>query len=79
MHVNEGRPISFCPQRCAHYDMLPRWLARIMGFPEALIAPEVPFIRSPTSNRWAGRIDMLVAPDGEASAWFGLEVQAVYF
>ena len=33
-----------------------------------------------TDNEPLGRrIDMVVARDGEASAWFGLEVQAVYF
>ena len=36
-------------------------------------------MRSPTTGRAAGRIDLVVAKDGGASAWFGLEVQAVYF
>ncbi len=36
-------------------------------------------MRSPATGRPAGRIDLVVAQDCEASAWFGLEIQAVYF
>lgn len=36
-------------------------------------------MRSPSTGRAAGRIDLVVARDGDASSWFGLEVQAVYF
>ena len=36
-------------------------------------------MRSPATGRAAGRIDLVIAQDGDASAWFGLEVQAVYF
>ncbi len=36
-------------------------------------------MRSPSTGRAAGRFDLVVARDGAASAWFGLEVQAVYF
>ena len=55
------------------------WLAQIVGFPDVYLASEVPFMRSPDTGRAAGRIDLVVARDGDASAWFGLEVQAVYF
>lgn len=36
-------------------------------------------MRSPSTGRAAGRIDLVVAGDDDAGAWFGLEVQAVYF
>lgn len=36
-------------------------------------------MRSPTGGRAAGRIDMVIASDRDASDWMGLEVQAVYF
>ena len=79
MEGDDGQPIVMCPKRFGQDDLLPRWLASIVGFPDIYIAPEVPFMRSPTTGRWAGRIDIVVARDGDASAWFGLEVQAVYF
>ena len=43
------------------------------------MAREVPFMRSPATGKAAGRIDLVVARDGAASSWFGLEIQAVYF
>ena len=46
---------------------------------DVYLASEVPFMRSPTTGREAGRIDLVVAGDGDASDWMGLEVQAVYF
>ena len=36
-------------------------------------------MRSPDTGRAAGRIDLVIASDENASMWFGLEVQAVYF
>jgi len=75
----EGTPVTVCPQRFSAGNLLPKWLAEIAGFPEVYLASEVPFMRSPSTGRAAGRIDLVVARDGAASAWFGLEVQAVYF
>ena len=59
--------------------MISAWLARIVGFSEVYTAREVPFMRSPATGKAAGRIDLVVAQDGAASSWFGLEIQAVYF
>ena len=72
-------PVITCPRRFDYGDLLPRWLAKIVGYAEVYLASEVPFMRSPSTSRSAGRIDLVVAKDGEASSWFGLEVQAVYF
>ncbi len=75
-----GGPIVItCPQRFDQGDILPWWLARIVGFEDVYLAREVPFMRSTNTAREAGRIDLVVAQDGEATRWFGLEVQAVYF
>ena len=74
-----GSPVIVCPHRFAEYDLIPRWLADIAGFDEAYIAREVPFMRSPGTGRPAGRIDLVVASNRHASAWYGLEIQAVYF
>lgn len=75
----DAPPVITCPRRFDAHDLIPRWLARIVGFPDIYLASEVPFMRSPITGRAAGRIDLVVARDGDASAWFGLEVQAVYF
>ena len=72
-------PVITCPRRFDDRDFLPSWLARIVGFHDVYLASEVPFMRSPTTGRSAGRIDLVVSKDGDASTWFGLEVQAVYF
>lgn len=72
-------PVITCPSRFGEADLLPMWLARIAGFPEVYLAPEVPFMRSPTTGRPAGRVDLVIACDDGASSWFGLEIQAVYF
>lgn len=77
--VDADPPVIVCPSRFSAEDLLPRWLAEIAGFPEVWLAAEVPFMRSPTTGRAAGRVDLVIARDGEASAWFGLEIQAVYF
>ncbi len=75
----KGAPVITCPNRFDEGDLLPRWLAGIVGFPDIYLASEVPFMRSPTTGKAAGRVDLVVARDEDASRWFGLEVQAVYF
>ncbi|MYA89553.1 MAG: hypothetical protein F4X97_14075 [Boseongicola sp. SB0662_bin_57] len=72
-------PVITCPNRFSEGDLLPSWLARIVGFPDVYLAPEVPFMRSPSTGRAAGRVDLVIARDGDAGSWFGLEIQAVYF
>lgn len=75
----KGAPVITCPHRFDEADLLPRWLAQTVSFRSVYLASEVLFMRSPSTGRAAGRIDLVVAKDGDASAWFGLEVQAVYF
>ena len=75
----ESRPVITCPRRFDAGDLLPRWLAEVVGFADIYLAKEVPFMRSPATGRPAGRIDLVVSGDGNAASWFGLEVQAVYF
>lgn len=75
----ENSPVITCPRRFDAGDLLPRWLAEVVGFTDIFLAKEVPFMRSPSTGRPAGRIDLVVSGDGNAAAWFGLEVQAVYF
>ncbi len=77
--LGEQPPVITCPRRFSEGDLLPSWLARIVGFPDVYLATEVPFMRSPSTGRAAGRVDLVVAHDGNASSWFGLEIQAVYF
>jgi len=72
-------PIATCPHRFSEGNLVPRWLASIVGFDRYFIAREVPFMRSPTTDRPAGRIDLVIANDLSASKWLGLEIQAVYF
>ena len=79
IRVGEEQPVITCPKRFEEGDLLPRWLARIAGFSKPYLAREVPFMRSPATGRPAGRIDLVVSGDEKASAWFGLEIQAVYF
>ena len=79
IRVDTEYPVITCPSRFGAGNLLPRWLAEIVGFPEVYLATEVPFMRSPTTGRPAGRVDLVIAKDGNASAWFGLEIQAVYF
>jgi len=74
-----GRPVITCPSRFREGDLIPNWLARIVGFKEVYLAREVPFMRSPETGKPAGRIDLVVAGNEAAKAWFGLEIQAVYF
>lgn len=75
----QAAPVITCPSRFGEGYLLPSWLARIVGFKDVHVANEVAFMRSPTTGRSAGRIDLVIARDGDASAWFGLEIQAVYF
>ena len=77
--LDDGVPVIVCPKRFEQGDLVPRWLGRIVGFDEIFLAREVPFMRSPTTKRPAGRIDQVVASDRDAGTWFGLEIQAVYF
>lgn len=79
IRAGDAPPVITCPARFGESDLLPKWLARIAGFTEVFLATEVPFMRSPSTGRAAGRVDLVIAKDTEASAWFGLEVQAVYF
>ena len=75
----DGPPVVVCPYRFDQYNLIPKWLAEIAGFDEVYIAREVPFMRAAITGREAGRIDLVLANNSEASDWYGLEVQAVYF
>ena len=68
-----------CPKRFEQHNLIPRWLADIVGFDNVFLAREVPFMRSPSTGLPAGRIDLVLAGSDTASEWFGLEIQAVYF
>lgn len=75
----ESTSVVVCPHRFDENHVVYRWLADIVGFQELFVAREVPFMRAPVTGREAGRIDLVVASDAEASDWFALEIQAVYF
>ena len=75
----DGHPVILCPQRFEEGSLIPRWLGEIVGFESIYLAREIGFMRDPDTGRSAGRIDLITASDPEASAWFGLEIQAVYF
>lgn len=79
IRAGTGQAVIICPKRFEEGNLLPRWLARIAGFPAPYLAREAPFMRSPATGRPAGRIDLVVSGDEKASSWFGLEMQAVYF
>ena len=74
-----GPPVAVCPRRFEEGNLVPRWLASIVGFDEVFEAREVPFMRSPETSREAGRIDLVIAGESAAVDWYGLEIQAVYF
>ena len=74
-----GRPVITCPARFQQDNLIPRWLAEIVGFNDVFLASEVQFMTSPSTKRFAGLIDLILAKDDRASEWFGLEIQAVYF
>ena len=72
IRAGKGRPVITCPRRFEEDDLLPRWLAEIVGFDDVFLAREVPFMRSPATGRAAGRIDLVVAGDAArrcGSAW----------
>lgn len=75
-----GTPIITCPHRFKQRNLIVKWLAEIVGFSEndSYVASEVPFMRSPTTGRSAGRIDLVLA-SSSTEKYFGLEIQAVYF
>lgn len=79
MRRGEEEPVIMCPERFQEGNIVPRWLARILEYPEFHVAKEVPFMKSPDTGRAAGRIDLVVSIDEQASRWVGLEIQAVYF
>ena len=72
-------PVTTCPRRFDQNELVPKWLAAIVGFAGAYLAREVPFMRSPATNKPAGRVDLVLADKKIPSQWFGLEIQAVYF
>ena len=77
-----GVPVITCPARFEQDHLPIRWLADIVGFPpdDAMLAREVPFMQSVTTNKPAGKIDLVVArTEGNRLEWYGLEIQAVYF
>lgn len=76
---SSGKPVITCPKRFEQDELVPRWLGDIVGFRQVFLAQEVPFMRSPTTGRAAGRIDLVLSENNTASKWFGLEIQAVYF
>lgn len=79
IQTGEGMPVITCPSRFDEGNLLPNGLASIVDFEYVYLAREVPFMRSPSTARPAGRIDLVIARDRGAHSWFGLEVQAVYF
>ena len=77
-----GDPVITCPTRFEEDYLLVRWLAEIVGFSpdDAMVAREIPFMQSVTTNKPAGKIDLIVAKaEGDRLEWYGLEIQAVYF
>lgn len=80
---SEGPPAIVCPSRFEENDLVVRWLAEIVGFHphDAMIAREIPFMKSATTGKAAGKIDLVIATDPGRNRfrWFGLEIQAVYF
>ncbi len=77
-----GIPVITCPARFEQDYLLVGWLAEIVGFSpdEAKIAREIPFMQSVTTNKPAGKIDLVVAKtERDRLEWYGLEIQAVYF
>lgn len=77
-----GEPVITCPKRFEEDQLLVRWLSEIVGFDlaTAMVAREVPFMRSTSTGKPAGKIDLVVGQaSGDALTWYGLEIQAVYF
>lgn len=77
-----GDPVIVCPARFEQKQFLVRWLAEIVGFPQTdgMVAREVPFMHGTSTNKPAGKIDLVVARlQNREIKWYGLEIQAVYF
>ena len=77
-----GDPVIVCPARFEQKQVLVSWLAEIVGFPlnEGKVAREVPFMHGTSTNKPAGKIDLVVARMLNSELkWYGLEIQAVYF
>ena len=81
--IPEGEPVIVCPKRFEEDQLLIRWLAEIVGFApsEAMVAREVPFMRSTSTRKAAGMIDLGSLGAHRLTHWHGtgLEIQAVYF
>ena len=78
----KGAPAIVCPARFEEKQLLVSWLADIVGFlpDEAMVAREVPFMKSTDTDKPAGKIDLVVAKTDRGNlVWYGLEIQAVYF
>ena len=78
----EAAPVIVCPARFEQDRMLVRWLAEIVGFPpgETMLAREIPFMQSISTDKAAGKIDLVIGRVSAAELrWYGLEIQAVYF
>lgn len=77
----EGDPVVVCPARLEQDRIILKWLADIVGFRSdaAMVAREIPFMTSTVTGKAAGRIDIVLAEVNGGLAWFGLEIQAVYF
>lgn len=77
-----GPPVTVCPARFEQDQLLIGWLAEIVGFPEGEVsmAREIPFMESITTQKPAGKIDLVVGRTfDDRLEWYGLEIQAVYF
>lgn len=78
----EGSPVIVCPARFEQDREIIRWLAEIVGFPldQTMLAREIPFMQSISTNKPAGKIDLVIGRiAANQLAWYGLEIQAVYF
>ena len=78
----EAAPVIICPARFEQDRMIIRWLAEIVGFQpdETMIAREIPFMQSISTNKPAGKIDLVLGRSvADRLDWYGLEIQAVYF
>ena len=71
-----------CPARFEQDREIVYWLAEIVGFPldQIMLAKEIPFMQSVSTNKPAGKIDLVIGRIAtNRLAWYGLEIQAVYF
>ena len=82
-HIGEpaGNQVITCPVRFDQDGVVVSWLAEIVKFSaaSAMVAREIPFMHSTTTDKPAGKIDLVVAEQQHRLIWFGLEIQAVYF